>query len=127
MRWIRFNYDGKATYGILEDATVKVVRGDPFNGYEESGETRAFEDVKLLVPVVPKVFYAAGLNYVDHIMEHAAKSGREPNIPPEADVGYRANNALIAHGDTIVIPKDATERVEYEAEIVVIIGKKAKD
>ena len=84
MRWIRFNYDGKATYGILEDETVKVVRGDPFNGYEESGETRAFEDVKLLVPVVPKVFYAAGLNYVDHIMEHAAKSGREPNIPPEA-------------------------------------------
>lgn len=127
MRWIRFNYDGKATYGILEDETVKVVRGDPFIGYEESGETRAFEDVKLLVPVVPKVFYAAGLNYVDHIMEHAAKSGREPNIPPEADVGYRANNALIAHGDTIVIPKDATERVEYEAEIVVIIGKKAKD
>ena len=58
MRWIRFNYDGKATYGILEDETVKVVRGDPFNGYEESGETRAFEDVKLLVPVVPKVFYA---------------------------------------------------------------------
>ena len=127
MRWIRFNDDGKATYGILEGATVKVVRGNPFDGYEEFGETRAFDDVKLLVPVVPNVFYAAGLNYVDHIMEHAAKSGREPNIPPEADVGYRANNALIAHGDTIVIPKDATERVEYEAEIVVIIGKKAKD
>ena len=127
MRWIRFNDDGKATYGILEGATVKVVRGNPFDGYEESGETRALDDVKLLVPVVPNVFYAAGLNYVDHIMEHAAKSGREPNIPPEADVGYRANNALIAHGDTIVIPKDATERVEYEAEIVVVIGKKAKD
>ena len=62
MRWIRFNDDGKATYGILEGATVKVVRGNPFDGYEESGETRAFDDVKLLVPVVPNVFYAAGLN-----------------------------------------------------------------
>ena len=48
-------------------------------------------------------------------------------VRTEADVGYRANNALIAHGETIVIPKDATERVEYEAEIVVVIGKKAKD
>ncbi|MEC7573324.1 MAG: fumarylacetoacetate hydrolase family protein [Pseudomonadota bacterium] len=127
MRWIRFDNNGTPTYGILEGDTVKVVTGDPFDGYEETNETRAFGDVKLLVPVVPKVFYAAGLNYVDHIMEYAAKTGREANIPPEADVGYRANNALIAHGETIVIPKDATERVEYEAEIVVIIGKKAKD
>ena len=115
MRWIRFDNNGTPTYGILEGDTVKVVTGDPFDGYEETSETRAFGDVKLLVPVVPKVFYAAGLNYVDHIMEYAAKTGREPNIPPEADVGYRANNALIAHGETIVIPKDATERVEYEA------------
>ena len=127
MRWIRFDNNGTPTYGILEGDTVKVVTGDPFDGYEETNETRAFGDVKLLVPVVPKVFYAAGLNYVDHIMEYASKTGREANIPPEADVGYRANNALIAHGETIVIPKDATERVEYEAEIVVIIGKKAKD
>ncbi len=127
MRWIRFDNNGTPTYGILEGDTVKVVTGDPFDGYEETNETRAFGDVKLLVPVVPKVFYAAGLNYVDHIMEYAAKTAREANIPPEADVGYRANNALIAHGETIVIPKDATERVEYEAEIVVVIGKKAKD
>ena len=126
MRWIRFDKNGTATYGIIEGDKIEVVRGDPFDGYEKTGETRSYGNVKRLVPVIPKVFYAAGLNYVDHIMEHAAKSGRTAAIPTEADIGYRANNALIAHGDTIVIPKDATERIEYEAEIVVVIGKKAK-
>jgi 2-keto-4-pentenoate hydratase/2-oxohepta-3-ene-1,7-dioic acid hydratase in catechol pathway len=127
MRWVRYEDMGEAVYGIVERDMVQPVRGNPFDGYEKLGEPRAFDGVTLLVPVLPKVFYAAGLNYVDHIMEYAAKTGREPNIPPEADVGYRANNALIAHGETIVIPADATERVEYEAEVVVVIGKKAKN
>jgi 2-keto-4-pentenoate hydratase/2-oxohepta-3-ene-1,7-dioic acid hydratase in catechol pathway len=127
MRWVRYDDIGKAIYGIVEGEMVQPVRGNPFDGYDKVGEPRTIDGVKLLVPVVPKVFYAAGLNYVDHIIEYAAKTGREPNIPPDADVGYRANNALIAHGETIVIPADATERVEYEAEVVVVIGKKAKN
>ena len=52
--------------------------------------------------------------------------GNEPNLPTRADVGYRANNALIAHGEPIIIPADATERVQYEGELVVVIGKQAK-
>ena len=127
MRWVRYEDIGEAVYGIVEGEMVQPVRGNPFDGYDKVGESRAIDGVKLLVPVVPKVCYAAGLNYVDHIIEYAAKTGREPNIPPDADVGYRANNALIAHGETIVIPADATERVEYEAEVVVVIGKKAKN
>jgi len=127
MRWVRFDDNGDAVFGIAEGEMVQPVRGDPFSAYEKCGKLRALDAVKLLVPVIPKVFYAAGLNYVDHIIEYAAKTGREPNIPPEADVGYRANNALIAHGENIIIPADATERVEYEAELVVVIGRKAKN
>lgn len=126
MRWARFDDGGTPTYGIVEGDGITPVTGDPFGGYESTGKTRKLAEVKLLVPVVPHVFYAAGLNYVEHIREQARKHGREPNIPPQADVGYRANNALIAHGEPIVIPRDATERVEYEAEVVVVIGKKAK-
>src|SRR5690606_2098396 len=63
---------------------------------------------------------------VEHVKWAAAQRGQEPNLPPKPDVGYRANNALIAHGETIVIPKDAGEQVQYEGEIVVVIGKKAK-
>jgi hypothetical protein len=35
----------------------------------------------------------------------------KPEFPPQADVGYRANNALIAADEPIVIPRDATEQV----------------
>ena len=42
------------------------------------------------------------------------------------DVGYRANNALIPHNETIIIPKDASENIQYEGELVVVMGKVAK-
>jgi len=127
MRWMRFEVDGDISYGIAEGDSVRRVQGDPFDGYEETGAQYAISDVKLLIPVVPKTFYAAGLNYVEHIEEQARLHGREINLPKKADVGYRANNALIAHGETIVLPKDVTEKVEYEAELVAVIGKKAKN
>ncbi|MGH6680920.1 MAG: fumarylacetoacetate hydrolase family protein, partial [Bradyrhizobium sp.] len=77
-------------------------------------------------PVIPKTFYAAGLNYPEHVTAAAKKLGREPELPPYADIGYRANNALIAHNENIVIPHDAGELVQYEGELVAVIGTKAK-
>jgi 2-keto-4-pentenoate hydratase/2-oxohepta-3-ene-1,7-dioic acid hydratase in catechol pathway len=49
-----------------------------------------------------------------------------PELPKQPDIGYRANNALIASGDTVIIPRDASDQVQYEGELVVVIGKKAK-
>ena len=54
------------------------------------------------------------------------RAGADPRFAwlwPRVNV---SNNALIGHEDAIVIPKDATELVEYEAELVVVIGKDAK-
>ncbi len=82
--------------------------------------------VQIRVPFVPLTFYAAGINYEEHVREAAALLGREPDLPAKADVGYRANNALIAHGEPIVIPSDATEQVQYEGELVAVIGKTVK-
>jgi 2-keto-4-pentenoate hydratase/2-oxohepta-3-ene-1,7-dioic acid hydratase in catechol pathway len=126
MRWLRYAADGRESYGIVEGDAVVEVRGDPFAGYERTATRRPLGSVKFLVPVIPKTFYAAGLNYAEHVTEAARKLGREPELPPNADIGYRANNALVAHGDNIVIPKDAGELVQYEAELVAVIGKQAK-
>jgi 2-keto-4-pentenoate hydratase/2-oxohepta-3-ene-1,7-dioic acid hydratase in catechol pathway len=52
--------------------------------------------------------------------------GKPLDLPQKPDIGYRAANALIAHDEPIVLPRDATERVQYEGELVVVIGKKAK-
>ncbi len=66
------------------------------------------------------------MNYPEHVREVAAKLGQTPALPTQADIGYRANNALTAHGETIVIPADATEQVQYEGELVVVIGRQCK-
>src|SRR2546428_13176026 len=56
----------------------------------------------------------------------AHRRGVKPEFPPNADVGYRANNALVATDEPIVIPKDATDQVQYEGELVAVIGKRCK-
>jgi 2-keto-4-pentenoate hydratase/2-oxohepta-3-ene-1,7-dioic acid hydratase in catechol pathway len=126
MRWARFEQNGSPTYGVIEGDDIVVVRGSPFDAWERTSTIRKLEDVKLLVPVVPLTFYACGLNYPEHVREVAEKIGQPPNLPSQPDVGYRANNALIAQDETIVIPADATELVQYEAELVVVIGRKCK-
>jgi 2-keto-4-pentenoate hydratase/2-oxohepta-3-ene-1,7-dioic acid hydratase in catechol pathway len=126
MRWVRYETNGHPAYGIVEGDTITEVKGDPFAGCERTAIRRSLASVKLLVPVEPRTFYCAGLNYAEHVIEAARKRGQEPNLPKAADIGYRANNALVAHGEPIVIPADATERVQYEAELVAVIGKKAK-
>ena len=126
MRWVRYDSNGVPTFGILEGDQVEEVTGDPFDVYERTGNLNSFESLKLLIPFEPKTFYAAGINYEAHVREAAALLGTEPNIPDKPDVGYRANNALIAHGEAIVMPKDATERFQYEGELVAVIGKKVK-
>jgi 2-keto-4-pentenoate hydratase/2-oxohepta-3-ene-1,7-dioic acid hydratase in catechol pathway len=126
MRWIRYTAEGRTGYGLLEGDRIREVRGDPFDGHEPTGRVQALDTVKIEVPVIPRTFYCAGLNYVEHVKEQAAKRGEAPNIPSKPDMGYRAANALIAHGENVVIPRDATEKVHYEGELVVVVGKKAK-
>ncbi|MGJ7582751.1 fumarylacetoacetate hydrolase family protein [Variovorax sp. RHLX14] len=129
MRWINFSLPGAAqqTYGRLpDDDRVHAVRGTPWGAHEDSGQILRLVDVKIVVPLVPRTFYAAGLNYVKHIHEYAAQSGTTVQVPQQADIGYRAVNALVAHEENVVIPADA-KQVEYEGEVVVVIGRRGRD
>lgn len=71
-------------------------------------------------------FYAAGLNFRAHIEWANAHHGGNYKVPTQADIGYRSPNALIANGEHIVIPPDSTGPVEFEGELVAVIGSKAK-
>ncbi|HTQ73414.1 MAG TPA: fumarylacetoacetate hydrolase family protein [Burkholderiales bacterium] len=81
---------------------------------------------RLPPPVVPRNFYAAGLNYRAHI-EWANSRGASHKVPAQPDIGYRSAAALIGSGEDIVIPADSPGPVEYEGELVAVIGKKAKN
>jgi 2-keto-4-pentenoate hydratase/2-oxohepta-3-ene-1,7-dioic acid hydratase in catechol pathway len=127
MRWARIQLNGSPSYAVVEGETVIPVRGSPFEAWDRSTHRLKLDDVKLLVPVIPPTFYAAGMNYPEHVREVAEKIGQPPNLPARPEIGYRAANALIADGETIVIPADATEHVQYEGELVVVIGRKCKN
>lgn len=126
MRWLHFTAGGRTAYGIVEGDTVHEVAGGLFDPPVRTGVSHALAAVKIEIPLIPRTFYCAGLNYVRHLTEAANARGEVPNIPSRAEIGYRAQNALIAHGEEVVIPKDATEKVHYEGELVVVIGKQAK-
>ncbi len=129
MRWVRFTTGEQTAYGLVEGDAVAEVAGDPFTSLGSTpvrtGRTHVLAEVRTEVPFVPRTFYAAGLNYVRHIHEVAVAAGVAPAIPEKPDMGYRAVNALVAHDQPVVIPHDAT-RVQYEGELAVVIGRRAK-
>lgn len=125
--WCRMETNGGPAYGLVQGEVVTVVEGSPFERYTPTGTRLSLRDARLLVPVVPANFYAVGLNYRAHIEWAAARHGIPAKVPAQADVGYRSPNALIPGGEAIVIPKDSPGPVEYEGELVAVIGRRARN
>ena len=126
MRWLKFTASGHTSWGIVEGDRVIAVSGDPFGDWQRTQQTHDLAQVKVELPLMPRTFYCVGLNYLKHLKEAADKAGTVPNIPDRPEIGYRAQNALIAHDEDVVIPATATEKIHYEGELVVVIGKKAR-
>jgi 2-keto-4-pentenoate hydratase/2-oxohepta-3-ene-1,7-dioic acid hydratase in catechol pathway len=126
MKWARVEVAGEAHYAIVEDEHIELVRGTPFDGYELADQQVSIADAIWLAPVVPPNFYCVGLNYAEHVIESAKARGEEPKLPKAPHVGYRSPNALTGHQQPIIIPADATERIEYEGELVCVIGREAR-
>lgn len=84
--------------------------------YEDTG------DIEFL-PVVldPEKIVCVGLNYLSHVEE--AKITEMPKTPV---LFSKFNNALAAHNEFIPLP-EAAEKFDYEAELVIVIGKEAKN
>ena len=70
MKLCRFQADGRARHGIIEDGFVV--------GRDESSDRHALDEVRLLAPVQPRKFLAIGLNYADHIAESGMQAPEFP-------------------------------------------------
>lgn len=114
--WGRAELDGRAA-AVTRDGQF-VLAGN--------GERHPLSGVKLLAPVVPGNFYAAGLNYRKHIEWANAHHGGNYKLPAQSDIGYRSPSALVGSGARIVIPADAPGPVEYEGELVAVVGRAAR-
>ncbi|MDX1963059.1 MAG: fumarylacetoacetate hydrolase family protein [Pirellulales bacterium] len=86
-----------------------------------TGPGLARSSVRLLPPIVdPQKIFGIGLNYADH----ARETGKEP--PPEPVIFNKLPTALVAPGQPIVLPV-ASHKVDYEAELVAVIGQGGRD
>ncbi len=127
MIWCRFSVGGDTSFGVVEGERVRRADGVPWGAHAIGSATLPLAAVKLELPVVPNTFFCVGVNYRDHVERMAAKRGTVPSFPPRPDIGYRANNALIAHGENIVKPRDAGEQFQYEGELVAVFGKRCRN
>lgn len=103
----RYSYQGAIAFGIVDDDELVVLTSDPmFAGFDTTGDRVALADVKLLAPVIPRSKIVAV-------------------VSSEAFV-LRPNTAVVGPGDAIVLPT-ASERVEVDGQLAIVIGKIAKN
>lgn len=115
--------------GILDDWQAAQPRLD---AAARSGGGVALAGVELLAPIpLPGAIYCAGANYMDHAAEMARAQGREPPKDPH-EQGLRSwhfiksSRTVVATGATVRIPAKS-KKLDWEAELAVVIGRKAKD
>lgn len=112
---------GNIHYGAQKpDGSAERLEGDIYNSPRLTGE--AADVKKLLAPIVPTAILCIGLNYKYHAEESGA-------TPPERPILFvKGPNALQNPGDPIEIPtKMASDEVDYECELAVVIGKPCKN
>jgi 2-keto-4-pentenoate hydratase/2-oxohepta-3-ene-1,7-dioic acid hydratase in catechol pathway len=119
MRVYRIKTDGGLQYVVENDGRVFHLVGDLFDSWKIGAELPSgLEDVKIVAPVVPSKIVAVGLNY----RAHAAEQGKP--LPPEPLIFIKPSTTVIGPGEPIVIPP-GIGRVDHEAEVGVVIGRRA--
>jgi 2-keto-4-pentenoate hydratase/2-oxohepta-3-ene-1,7-dioic acid hydratase in catechol pathway len=116
-KFFRIEQRGASRHVIEEDGGWRLLEGDLFGRYE-AGDSIAMDGQTLLVPVMPSKIVAIGLNYKDH----AAEQGKP--LPKEPMMFIKPSTAVIGPGEAIVLP-EGVGRVDHEAEVGVVIGRRA--
>lgn len=148
MKIARFEKDGRIGVGVVDaeagrihpfdrdfDDVVDLIRltASGLGLATPGGETVALDKVRLLAPVVPdRNIFCVGKNYHAHAREFSnsgfeagAVKGKEIDEYPA--IFSKPPSTVIAHGDTVEMHPEATQAVDYEAELAVIIGKSGRN
>jgi 2-keto-4-pentenoate hydratase/2-oxohepta-3-ene-1,7-dioic acid hydratase in catechol pathway len=141
MRIARFAFGGEVRYGVVDGAgtnggqgsaagstgnglQVAELAGHPFGAADSirfTGARYPVADVRLLAPVLPSKVVAIGKNYA----AHAREMGGEP--PDEPVLFLKPSTSVVGPGDAIIRPVRLSERVDFEGELAVVIGRVCRD
>lgn len=121
-RYVRVrSSSGQLHYGVLQpDRRVRVLAAAPWRNGQLTDVTLTLEDYKLLAPCAPSKVIAVGRNYA----KHTAELGNE--VPKLPLLFMKPPSALTAADMPIFYPPQS-QRVDYEGELAVVIGERAKD
>ncbi|NJN31835.1 MAG: fumarylacetoacetate hydrolase family protein [Synechococcales cyanobacterium RM1_1_8] len=121
-RYVRLQtQSSRIRYGLLElDRTVQLLDAPPWLDGQPTDEVLLAETYRLLAPCAPSKIVGVGKNYGDH----AAEMGSA--VPVEPLLFLKPPSAIAAHDDAILYPA-ASQRVDYEGELALIIGQPAQN
>jgi 2-keto-4-pentenoate hydratase/2-oxohepta-3-ene-1,7-dioic acid hydratase in catechol pathway len=119
MLYVHYEKNGETRYGWLDGTRLGAVTGDIFGSFKREAGVEDVRDVKVLPPVKPSKIIAVSQNYAARAAEQ--NLGR-PDIPL---LFLKPPSAILAHDADIVLPPQSTQ-VEHEAELAVIIGRRAR-
>jgi 2-keto-4-pentenoate hydratase/2-oxohepta-3-ene-1,7-dioic acid hydratase in catechol pathway len=117
-RYVRYEAGGVVSYGLLEGETIRPISGDLFGEHQVGASRIPMDQVHLLAPVDPSKVIAVGLNYQSHLGE------RSPAAYPGLFAKYPT--CIVGPDGAIVRPPDS-ENLHYEGEMVLVIGREAKN
>ena len=106
--------------------TIAELHGHPFgidpSGVRLTGQRYPLAEVRLLAPALPRKVVAICRNYAGHIREMGAAQ-----LPQEPVLFLKPSTSVTGPGDRIAYPVKLTDRVDYEGELAVIIGRLGRD
>jgi 2-keto-4-pentenoate hydratase/2-oxohepta-3-ene-1,7-dioic acid hydratase in catechol pathway len=137
MRIARFAFGDEVHYGVIEPTgggtapgsaagsaenglQIAEIAGHPLGAADAirfTGARYPVADVRLLAPVLPVKVVAIGRNYAGHIRELGNETPAEPII------FLKPSTSVIGPADSVVRPAKLSERVDYEGELAVVIGR----
>lgn len=121
MRLVRYQRgkDEPAIGWVYKDMVGRL-EGSPFDSaYRRLEADIPLDSVRLLCPVTPSKVVAVGRNYAEHAREHGA------DVPQLPMIFLKPPSSVIANGEPIFLPPQS-EQVEHEAELAVVIGRRAR-
>src|SRR5450756_79393 len=120
MKLVRYQRGDVIAYGSLGKDVIHCLNGSIEMGFSATEQCVNLKEVRILCPVQPSKAICIGLNYKDHIEESHAQT------PTEPIVFIKPGTAVISPEEGIEYPR-LSNRVDYEGELAIVIGKRAKN
>lgn len=121
LKLVRYRLGQGVFYGAVVGQVVHRLATAPWDSPHLGPAVADLDNVLLLAPCQPSKVVAVGRNYAAHAAEHGAA------VPQEPLFFLKPPSAVIGPGEAIVYPAHLSQQVEHEAELAVVIGRRARN